>query len=370
MRCREALGVFALAAATALAAAGGARAETPPGVWDVAKDPAERDRWALHLKVQRLLDGPPSDDLSEEELDRAFEVRLQDARQKLEEAHAADSPEVALRFDLGIVYEDLGARERQDDLFVAAIGILEPALETAPDRPGATRAFAALINSYVYLGKAREELAASRRYLELITDGGARAERLMNMGEAEMRLGRLGDALATFRGVLQLCGALPNTIDRNLTYALALWDLAVALDRSGDARAALDTAAKARGLSWGSPGPHGQPILVTGWDAIRDHEGVFFVPDWEREWYLAIGNAAAARDEKVPRFAAALWSNAERHWASYAEHAEATPDAPWLPIARVRRDRAHAEALQAAARDAGAGKRGQDDGQAGGDHAL
>jgi tetratricopeptide (TPR) repeat protein len=328
------------------------RSDTPPGTWDLAKDPLQRERWELHVRVERLLHPPASDDVLPSDQRRDEELRLEAARAMLEQAEAATSPDLRLRFDLGIVYERLAGDQGRNDLYERAVGILAPALEVAADYPATTPALEALVEAYAKLDRPREEVAVSRRYVARLVDDRARALTMMNMGEAEMRLGRLDDAIGTFRNVLQLCGTLPNSSTRNSTYALTLWDLAVALDRGGDARAGLDQAAKAMQLTWDELGPMGLPRTVTGWDAIRDHQNVFFVPDWEREWYLALGNGAAAREERGARAAADLWAAAEEHWGTYVARAATTRDDRWLPIARLRRDRARAERIGAEQRAA------------------
>src|SRR6185437_554464 len=137
---------------------------------------------------------------------------------------------------------------------------------------------------------------------------------MMNMGEAQMRLGHVDEALATFREVVRLCGELPNTPSVGSTYVLALWDVAVALDRSGDPRGALETAAKASHVDLG-----GQ----TGAYLISRDPKVFFVPDWERLWYLALGAAAEAREAPDARDALTLWAAAERLLAQYVDRATA-----------------------------------------------
>jgi tetratricopeptide (TPR) repeat protein len=328
------------------------RADTPPSAWDAAKDPAVRDRWALHERVQRLLHPPTPEDALPVELRRDEELRFEAASTMLEEAGAATSSDVRLRFDLGVVYEHLATMSGRDDLYRRAVDVLVPALDGAPDHPASTEALEALVYAYTRLDKPREELATWRRYIPRLADERARATPLMNMGEAEMRLGLIDDAIATFRGVLVLCGALSNSSARNSTYALTLWDLAVALDRAGDPRGAIDTAAKASALKWDEAGPMGSRT-VTGWDAIRDQQNVFFVPAWQREWYLALGYAAAARDEPDPRVASGLWAQAEERWAAYAVRAAATSgEERWLAIARVRRNQARADRMNADARGA------------------
>jgi tetratricopeptide (TPR) repeat protein len=325
-----------------------ARADTPPTAWDLARDPAEADRWALHVRVERMLERGPSARFPDGELE------LEAARAMLEDAGAARSPDVRLRFDLGIVYGRL-------DLHRRVVDVLGPAIDAAPDHPAATRALEALAYAYAKLNRPRDELAAWRRFIPRLVDDRARATEMMNMGEAEMRLGSIEDALATFREVLELCGELPNSDGVNSTYVLTLWDLAVALDRSGDPRGALDTATKAMAWTWQKVavvGPSRTLVATSGWDAIHDTSSVFFVPDWEREWYLAVANAAAARAASDVREAARLWSAAEHHRDTYvlrasasAASASGTAD-PWLAIARRRQSEARGERAAASRRAA------------------
>jgi tetratricopeptide (TPR) repeat protein len=354
-----------------------ARSDTSPSVWDLAKDPMDRERWALHVRVERLLHPPISEDISPFELQRDEELRLEAARAMLEQAGAEHSPDVRLRFDLGVVYERLATFLVRDDLHRRAVEVLAPALDVDPDHPAATDALESLVYAYAKLDRPREELSTWRLYIARLADDRARVAPMMNMGEAEMRLGRIDDAMATFRSVLQVCGTLSNSIARNSTYVLALWDLAVALDRAGDPRGALDTAAKAKELRWKEPAPQpaprGQTVDVTGWDQIRDQRTVFFVPDWERQWYLALGYAAAARDERDVHLATGLWAAAEEHWATYAARAAASGpgvDGRWLAIARVRRDRAHAERANAEKRAAKVPLRGKGEDSSHDEHHL
>jgi tetratricopeptide (TPR) repeat protein len=324
----------------------GARAETPPSTWDMARDPAERARWALHVRVQRLMRAPPGDD--SHPLDD--ELRLEAAREALEEADAAHSPDVRLQFDLGVVYSRLATRLQRLDYERRVVDVLVPALAAAPDDPASTGALEALVYAYAKLDRPREELEAWRRYIPRLNDDRVRAMAMMNMGEAEMRLGAVADALATFRDVLRMCGELPNGFGVMSTYVLTLWDLGVALDRSGDPRGALDAAAKASHVAIGGK---------SGAFLIAEDPDVFFVPEWERDWYLALGAAAEGRDADDPRAAAVLWGAAERFWGRYVDLSAAAQakavrqeGEPWLVIARVRRDHAHAERLNAEARAA------------------
>jgi len=322
-----------------------ARADTPPSVWDFAKDPRERDLWALHVRIERLLHPPGSPDALPGELRREGELRLEAAKAMLEEADAAHSPDVRLRFDLGNVYEELATLQHRNDLQSKVIDVLAPALDRAPDHPAATQALESLVYAYAKMDRPREELATWRRLIPRLDDERARATPMMNMGEAEMRLGLVDEALATFREVLRICGDVPNTAQVGSTYVLTLWDLAVALDRTGDPGTALDAmeaAGKASRMTViGSGG-----MQMTGGSLIAHDPEVFFVPDWEREWYLALQASVEARDAKDVRDAAANWMQAERHWDSYIEHAAKDGGRErFLAIARVRRSQAHTQRL-------------------------
>jgi tetratricopeptide (TPR) repeat protein len=354
-----------------------AAADTPPSVWDCARDPAERDRWKLHATAEALMHPPASSDDTSLEEDRGEELSLEQARVSLEDADAAHSPDVRLAFDLGIVYERLAALQRDDVLQEKVIDVLVPALAASPDHPGAPEALSALAAAFAHVDRPREELATWRQYIPKLADADTRLLPMMNMGEAEMRLGQIDTALSTFHAALDIAQSLPNSASLSDVYALILWDIAIALDRQGDPVDAFKTAAKARAFSWTINVPVGSPlagitagllpgvITQTGWDAIQDSVEVFFVPAWEREWYLALGEAAVASEAKDARGAAAAWGEAERHWSTYFTRAtEAARDAGsgdsrarhedvatrWIAMAKLRRDYAHRARLAAETR--------------------
>ena len=355
-----ALLAFALGAADAVA-------DTAPSTWDLARDPALRARWGLHTRVERILDLPElylRSAVSDPSPERAAALRmlqehwLEKARAVLEDADAAHSGDARLVFDLGLVYERLATVERRNDLHRKVVEVLQPALERFPDDPASLPALSALVYALAKLNRPREELAAWQRFVPQLLDDRSRIVPLMNMGEAQMRLGLLDDALATFRQVLTLCEALPNGSNVNSTYALTLWDLAVALDRRADAAEALRTATRAKAWAWfevvgAGPARAAVTVKVTGWDIIHDQDSVFFVPDWEREWYLALGETAAAVAATDPRDESRFWGAAEHHWEVYLAHSAAAGELDrWAPIARARLGRARAARLDAEKRAA------------------
>jgi tetratricopeptide (TPR) repeat protein len=329
-------------ALSAVLASSVVRADTPPGAWDFARDPAERERWELHVAVERLLHQPVSDDASPfSDTRRSAELHLEQARQLLEEADAEHSPDVRLRFDLGIVYQQMGEVQARDDLHRRAVEVLAPAIDDAPDHPGTTAALERLVYAYARLDRPREELATWRRLIPRVTDDRSRLSDMMNMGEAEMRLGLVDDALGTFREVLRLCGKLANS---SSTYVLTLWDLAVALDRAGDPGGAVAAAVDASPMIVISS----TGAAMNGAEILRRDPAVFFVPEWEREWYLALASSAKARGAQDARAAASAWADAERHWDTYVARASAAGGRDrWLAIARIRRERVHRERLEA-----------------------
>jgi tetratricopeptide (TPR) repeat protein len=337
---------LAAVALLSLSFSGVAWADTPPSAWDFARDPDARARWVLHERVRRLLHAPP-DEETPIPIVRAeqMELRLEAARALLEEGHAADSPDVRLRFDLGAVYFQLGDRQRRPDLYEAAARVLAPAVETAGDDSGLTEALEILAFAYAKLNRPREELAAWRRYIPRIVErmdplesGPYRVLSMMNMGEAEMRLGHVDDAIATFREVVRICGTMPNSPLISQTYVLDLWDLAVALDRSGDPQSAFQTME--------------QVIQAMGGDALRliESDTVFYVPAWERDWYVALYKMARARTEHDPKLVHDYWANAEGVWDDYITGASVDGKDPWLAIAKVRRERVHREVEAASKR--------------------
>lgn len=315
-----------------------ARADTPPSAWDMARDPDTQARWSMHVRVQRLLVPPPDEDVPIPIVrDEQMELRLEAARALLEESRAEQSPDRRLRYDLGTVYRLLGDRQGRRDMYEAAVRVLGPATADVSDGEGLTGALESLVYAYAKLNRPRDELATWHRYIPRLLDDRVRATAMMNMGEAEMRLGRVDDAAGTFREVLRLCGGLPNSVGVSQTYVLDLWDLAVALDRSGDPQGAMEYATQA--------------VHMNG-IAMLESDTVFFVPDWEKLWYEALGAMARARDEKDPGDVVRYWMRAEAKWDEYIEQADGDGKDPWVAIARVRRDRTHRE-LEAAKKRAG-----------------
>lgn len=298
--------VAGVALVVAALVAVGARADTPPSVWDRAKDPAAAERYRLHERIEGMRHPPMP-------MSREMLLMLYDqARAVLEEASAATSPDVRLRFDLGEVYERL-------DRHADAIRVLTGALALEPDSPAAPDAWESLAYAAAKLDQSALEREAYDAYLA--TADGDSLNIRGNRAEAEMRLGNLDAAVDGYKDVVYRCEhAKFGHPCEEQTLVLARWGLAVALDRNGDPTGSASVAAVAA-----AEDPEEQ--------IIGDRENVFFVPDYERDWYYGVGRAERARHEPDPTRAVAMWTLTFHTWLDYL--ARATPDDRWRPLAHA-----------------------------------
>lgn len=280
-----------------------ARAEAPPSIWEGIRDPEAREDWKTHVTVQRKL---VSKDL--ERMGPFTEVYLDSARILLEDARAAERAGPLLRFDLGYVYE-------AQSLHVRAAAVLEAVLRDAPDDPSAVMARMELASAYVHLERFKEERDTYIAYLRTAPPN-HRAVALLNLAEAEMRLGNMREAIAGYHEAFDASG---DAFRDHETQVLAVWGLAVALDRSGDTRSAMREAALAVSLD-------------PGLTLIAHGENVFFVPSYERNYYVGLGWLAEAQKTQSKDEQEAALNSAERAFSAYVK--EAVPTDPWLPQAK------------------------------------
>jgi tetratricopeptide (TPR) repeat protein len=295
-----------------LAIAPPAVADTPPSVWDLAKDPAARDRWEVHGRVTQILfrargqrPGPMR------------ELLVEQARTVLDAAGAEHSPDVRLRFDLGTTYELLSRHQR-------AIDVLQPAVDAAPDDPGTSDALLELAYAYAKIDQPKGEREAYKRYLSRATTDGVRATATLNLAEAEMRMGNLSDAIAGYREAIDVSTRISGQ-GGSLSVVLGYWGLAVALDRAGDPASAAKETKLANQLD---PGQARIGDTLSG--------DVFFEPRHERYWYTALGAQEEARAATDPRVALRLWRAAVDRWGGYVDGAERyDPQDRWLPLAKA-----------------------------------
>jgi len=311
-RVRSALVVAALGLGLVSRDAG---AETPPSVWDRARDPDAAAAHDLHERVQHRLIPTAVHEVNDAE--------IRTARAMLLEAHADTSRHVFLRFDLAHVYSALKEYAR-------AAAILKSIIAEFPDDASLERAWERLANACGHIGDHACEREAYIHELRFETEEVSRAVPTLNLAETQMHLGELKDAIEGYREAIRIAARLSG-LHREVP-PLATWGLAVALDRAGDRLGAEKEARFALELQRSM----GMPTL------LRDPDVVYFFPEYEIHWYEGLGAAARARVASSSREASALWRQAERSFGEYVKAGEPKNDR-WLPIAKARLAQAKAE---------------------------
>jgi tetratricopeptide (TPR) repeat protein len=291
---------------------GVASADTPPNAWEVAKDPAILARYRLHLEVQGKLIPALDEDEVHDRMVRG--MLYESARSELEDASAATSPDPRLRYDLGEVYLRL-------DRFQQAIDVLKPALAMFPTGDGADAAWLDLAFAAAHLDQAKQERDAYDAFLKEAVRPRQELDILSNRAEAEMHLGHLEEAISGYRDVIERVEhARFGTQNDFKCLVLARWGLAVALDRSGD-----------------PTGAEREAFVATQEDPserlIGDTVDVFFVPRYERDWYLALGRIQHAKHAQNARTALAYWDGAVDAWSDYVT--QASKGDRWLALAKA-----------------------------------
>jgi hypothetical protein len=167
-----------------------------------------------------------------------------------------------------------------------------------------------------------------------------------------MRNGNIDEAVTQFREVYRLAGMSPTG---NEVGVLAQWDLALALDRSGDESGAIAAARTATRMdarclaisklhtvmlqSTCNQDDVAFVIVPSGLFPIsEENDAVYFVPPYERAWYLALGREALALDASKPRDAAEHWKWAETQMMTYVNQATVHGGDKWLDLAKKRLD--------------------------------
>jgi tetratricopeptide (TPR) repeat protein len=301
-----------LAAAAAIAAISGP-SEANPSVWSRARDPEIDRRLDLvsqaeiqQLKYQRLLRAR----MPREDAAALGELYLRQAADLLEQAGATTSRDPRLRFRLAEVYEALGQTTK-------AVKLLEDIARASPPAPLQADVYAALAVDYARLGRHADEVKAYEKALAVQPIPYHRARLLANRAEAFMVLGDLEAAIQGYRGALALLTS-PNEMVQ--LGASTLWGLGVALDRSGDLDAGLESLRLARSYD-----PADQQITGPSW---------FYVPPYDRFWYAALGHWSSARLATLGAVRMEEYGRAISSWEEYLANAAAGDQ--WLPIARAR----------------------------------
>ncbi len=296
---------MALATATLALASPSVRADTPPSIWERAKDPDAAEAFDLHQAIQQRLIRTAIAEVDFGERGRVLAM--------LERVGAEKSKNALLRFDLGHVHLLLENHARAAQVYKAAIAEF-------PDHPAVDQAWLRLAFACGHLG---DHVCERNAYVEVLrreTEEIYRATPTLNLAETQMHLGDLKEAIEGYREALRIAGRVPA----RETAPLATWGLAVALDRAGDRLAAEREARFAIEIERSM----GLPRLLRSKD-------VFFVPDYEIHWYEGLGAVARARVATSAREAVRHWRQAEKSFGDYVEAGERKKDR-WLPIAKAR----------------------------------
>ncbi len=338
--CISSLSLLALLAPSA-------RADTPPNIWDLAKNQSAFEQRNQHVLVERDMDlvnelmGDPQDVAKLQTL-----LSLDRARTLMD---GVTGPK-----DVWLRYDEAWLLMKRDQ-WGRAIPIFEEVAKAMDHEAFSQEVWERLAECYVRMERTQDEIRAYDEVLERATNDLERITPLLNQGEAYMRAGDADAAVVQFRQVLRLSATQVNT---NAIDMLAQWDLAVALDRSGDGRTGLEAARTAVRMDRRYIGVvNGAAVLMSvpdpritffvvppGLYAIsEENTEVYFVPKYERDWYLAMGYEARALDADSPSKSLADWRDAETHMMTYVSEAtrhavETSHTDVWLDLGRKRLD--------------------------------
>ncbi len=281
-------------------------------MWDLAKNPDAFAQRRQHLAIERHIDLYDELDGEVSLIARASSADAKEAARSLTDAWHGPKDEW-LKFD------DAWVAMRRED-YARAVAILEPLTKQVSGTMFAQEVWMKLAESYVRLERTKDEIHAYDEVLARSMTDGQRATPLMNQGEALMRDGDANAALEQFREVARLTTAADIGL-------LVQWDIALALDRSGDFGGALQASLTAVRMSKAA-------VLVL----LPINTLVYFVPAYERDWYLALAEAALALDATKPRTVAEHWKKSETYMMDYVISATRAPNDKWLELARKRLD--------------------------------
>lgn len=305
----------ALVAIALCLVAGPASAE--PSIWARARRPEEEARRALvaeadtlQLKYHRLLSERRQRSLDHRDVEVLAQMYLMRAAELLEQAGAATSPDHFVRYQLADVY---GLMDKHKE----SARVLEGLLHADPPAALRARAWASLAVAYAHSGRTEDEIHAYTKALEHQPVARERSRILANRAEAYMLLGDITAAVEGYRAALALLSSDYLLFGTGPT---TLWGLAVALDRSGDLDGALEAVRLARSYD-----PLDRQINGPGW---------FYVPEYDRHWYAALGHWAVARKAEVASVRAEAYTRAVAALDEFVM--KAARDDKWLPLARAR----------------------------------
>lgn len=337
-----------------------ASADTPPNVWDLAKNPNAYQQWREHVRLSQSVE--MLDELKEiggrtNETHRAAALAV--AQTALDESVAPKTP--WLLYDQAAITMARASILRSAGEWQKAIELLEPLTKSFDGTLFGQEVWLKLAECYVQVERTPDEIRAYDQVIARAVVPEGTITPLLNQGEAYMRAGDVDAAVPQFREVYRLAGMSPTG---NEVGVLAQWDLALALDRSGDeggAIAAAKTATHMDARCLAITKLHTAMITTqcTGdevaflivpqglFPVSEQNDSVYFVPSYERSWYLALGREALALDASSPKEAADHWKWAETEMMTYVSQATIHTGDKWLDLAKKRLDTIRKHRLEA-----------------------
>lgn len=208
---------------------------------------------------------------------------------------------------------------------------LREALHKAPNSPLAAKAWFDLAIAERKLRHRDAEHLAYTNALREEWHPELRATLFLNRAESSMSQRSLVGAIEDYRQALELSRSLK-------TRSLAQWGLAVALDRSGNLPAALESvrsASRPQFLRNGRP------------STALDLPGLYFLPSYEIHYYRALAAMAQALSAKQPQSQRSQLQTAQFLWTQFINEAR-KGRSPWLTRAEQHRSacRSQTQALK------------------------
>ena len=323
MRPRRA--IAAMVTAGLLSLAGGA-ASAEPTVWGRARNPDDAARraliaeaQALELKYHLYRSGRRDHLLDRQAIQTLAEMYLVRALELFDLAGARRSRDPFVRLEVAEVLGLLGKHAE-------AVTVLESVVRADPPPVIAARAWASLAVDYAHLSRVDEEIDAYTRALAVQPLAPERARILANRAEAYMLLGDITAAISGYRSALALM-SVDLFLSARGSGVTTLWGLAVALDRSGDLDGGLDAVRVARSYD-----REDKQLSGPGW---------FYVPEYDRHWYAALGHWAVARHGDLGSVRVNAYALTITELDDFITRA--ARDDKWLPLARARRKQCERE---------------------------
>lgn len=288
-----------------------ASASATPTRWAVARDPDVQREEALTRAAERelILDQKEKRSPFEDSILR-IESHAPKAVQLLERGNAGAGTDWYLRLLLARAYFE---SKRWEDATRAFEGML--AFSHVPDifRADALRQLAI---SYSWVERHAPAVECYELAIALEPHTSSRALMLANQSEAFMAMGDVSRSILGYRASLE-------SLSMAEAYYLAptsLWSLGVALDRSGDFEAAMESIGRARSYD-----PKDIRITDSGWS---------FIPANDENYFRALGEWHLARQATDVESRLAAYERSSIAWKQYLSRAPTTN--PYVPMARLR----------------------------------